>query len=420
MTARPAGPLPVDADRIFADITALAEITEPSEPWTRRSFSPLFLKGRDWLARRFVEAGLAPRIDAGGNLIGRVAGSEPGLGTILVGSHSDTVPSGGRFDGIAGMACGLEIARQVAERQVTLRHDLEIVDFLAEEPSEYGVSCIGSRAMSGRLTPAQLALADTRGETLARGLERVGGDPERLGEAHRSDIKAAFELHIEQGVVLEEGKLDIGLVTGLVGISRLEVAYEGAAGHAGATPMHRRHDALVAAARLIDRVRTLADELAGRGQGYIVGTVGMVEAKPNASNVIPGAARIVIDARSDHEEMKQEFRVRLDADSLAIARRAAVTRVRFEALSDAKPAVCDAGLLRLLGESAAKLGLSTTRIASGAGHDTAFMTLIAPAAMIFIPCKAGLSHCPEEWAERGQVAAGTATILEAVLAFDRA
>ena len=344
---------------------------------------------------------------------------DPEAGTIIVGSHSDTVPSGGRFDGIAGVAAGLEIARTLRQRGIALRHALEVVDFLAEEPSEYGLSCIGSRGMSGKLSAAQLQLANPQGERLEQALARVGGDAGRLSEARRSDIRCAFELHIEQGTILEAGAIDIGLVTAIVGITRLEVVLEGAAGHAGATPMHRRRDALVAAARMIDRVRLVAEEYAARGDGYFVATTGVIEAKPNASNVIPGSARLIIDARSERRAPMLEFLARLEAESHAIAEGASVERRRCERLSDTLPSACDQALRKLLRGGAERLGLSSTDIASGAGHDTAFLSQIAPAAMVFIPCKAGLSHCPQEWSEPEEIAAGTAVISEAILAFDR-
>jgi N-carbamoyl-L-amino-acid hydrolase len=410
--------LPVDRDALWADIMALAEITDPGAPYTRRSFSPLFLEGRRWLKERFAEAGLATRLDTGGNLIGRVEGTDPQAGTIMVGSHSDSVPSGGRFDGMAGLICALEIARSLRRRGVRLRHALEIVDYLAEEPSEYGVSCVGSRALTGRLTKAQLDFTNSDGERLADAMLRMGADPARLGEAVRSDIKCAFELHIEQGTVLEAGKIDIGVVTGIVGISRTETVFGGAAGHAGTTPMHRRHDALVAAARLVDRVRRLGEEYAAAGKGYFVATVGIIEATPNASNVIPGSTRLVIDARAENRALMLEFLERLESESLAIASEAGVTRKRHERLSDTLPSACDERLRRLLEEGAERLGLSSIDIASGAGHDTAFLAQIAPAAMVFIPCKGGMSHCPEEWSEPEEIAAGTAAIFEAVLAYD--
>ena len=416
---KPRSNLPIDGDAVWADIMGLAKITDPDAPYTRRSFSPLFLEGRRWLAKRFAEDGLATRLDTAGNLIGRIEGTDPQAGTIMIGSHSDTVPSGGRFDGMAGLACGLEIARTLERHGIRLRHALEIVDYLAEEPSEYGVSCVGSRGLSGRLSEAQLDFTDPRGEALRDALARVGADPARLAEAKRTDVKCALELHIEQGTVLESGRIDIGVVTAIAGITRIETVFEGAAGHAGATPMHRRHDALVAAARLVDRVRRLAEDFAARGQGYFVATTGIIEAKPNASNVIPGSARLVIDARAERREPMLEFLERLDHDSQTIVQEASVTRKRHERLSDTLPSACDERLRRLLKVGAEELGLSSTDIASGAGHDTAFLSHIAPSAMIFIPCKEGLSHCPEEWSEPHEVAAGTAVILEAVLAFDR-
>jgi N-carbamoyl-L-amino-acid hydrolase len=412
--------LGVDGDRLWADIMALAKITDPAAPYTRRSFSKLFLDGRQWLTGRFREAGLTTRIDTAGNLIGRMEGADPKAGTIVIGSHSDTVPSGGRFDGIAGVAAGLEIVRVLQERKIALRHALEVVDFLAEEPSEYGVSCVGSRGMSGKLAATQLQFTNREGERLEHALARVGGDASRLAEAGREDIRAAFELHIEQGTVLESGGLDVGLVTAIVGITRIEIVFTGAAGHAGATPMHRRHDALVAAARLIDRARVMADEYARSGRGYFVATTGVIEAKPNASNVIPGTARLVVDARAEFRETLLEFRERLEKESLALAQAASVERTRFEILSDTLPCACDEKLRGLLKRGADELGLTSTDIASGAGHDSAFLSLIAPAAMVFIPCKEGASHCPEEWSEPQEITAGTAVILEALLAFDRA
>ncbi len=207
---------------------ALAEITDPARPYTRRSFSPLFLEGRAWLAKRFAEAGLATRIDAAGNLIGRIEGAVPERGVIAVGSHSDTVPSGGRFDGIAGVAAGLEIVRSLQQSGIRLDHTIEVIDFLAEEPSEYGLSCIGSRGMVGALDERMLALTESGGETLRDGLRRVQGDPDRLGDARRDDIVAFLELHIEQGIVLESQKLDIGIVTSIVGIRRIEIVFDGA------------------------------------------------------------------------------------------------------------------------------------------------------------------------------------------------
>ena len=261
--------LPLDADRLWADIMALADITEPERPYTRRSFSPLFLKGRTRLAERFTEAGLSVRIDAAGNLIGRREGKNPASGVIAVGSHSDTVPSGGRFDGIAGVAAGLEVARALRDASVRLDHTLEVIDFLAEEPSDYGLSCIGSRGMAGALDAKMLDMTEPHGETLRAALRRVGGNPDCFTSARRNDIKAFLELHIEQGIVLESRSLDVGIVTSIAGIRRIEITFEGAADHAGTTPMTLRRDALVAAANTVVTVRRVADAIGCR-RGRII------------------------------------------------------------------------------------------------------------------------------------------------------
>src|SRR5262245_12361715 len=303
---------------------ALAAITEPDRPYTRRSFGARFLEGRAFLSRRFEEAGLAVRIDAAGNLIGRRDGRWQNATTIAIGSHSDTVPSGGRFDGIAGVATGLEIVRSLADGGEALDHPIEVIDFLAEEPSEYGLSCLGTRGMSGVLTPPMLDLTGPGGERLGDAVRRVGGDPDRLDAARRKDIAAFLELHIEQGPVLETGAIDIGLVTSIVGIRRLEITFTGAADHAGTAPMTLRRDALVAAAATVTSVRRKAEELAAAGRGYFVATVGILEVEPGGSNVVPGRSRVVIDVRSTDPALTAEFVAAIDAET---ARHAVAARV---------------------------------------------------------------------------------------------
>jgi beta-ureidopropionase / N-carbamoyl-L-amino-acid hydrolase len=411
--------LPVDAGRLWDDIMALAAITDPEKPYTRRSFGALFSDGREWLARRFAEAGLEVRIDAAGNLIGRREGAERGLKPILLGSHSDTVPSGGRFDGIAGVIAALETARSLKEAGVALRHPLEVVDFLAEEPSEYGLSCVGSRGMVGALDRSMLALKGPGGEPLADALRRVGGDPAQVAEAKREDVAAFLEMHIEQGVVLESEGVDVGVVTSIVGIRRMEIAFEGEADHAGTTPMSLRRDALVAAARTVDSVRRAAEALAVQGGDYFVATVGVLELSPSASNVVPGRCRLIVDARFTSPEMMRSFTERIDRESADNAVAARVRRTAFTVLSDSPPAACDPVLRAELRHAARRLGLSVRELASGAGHDAAFMTRICPAAMIFTPCRAGKSHAPEEWADREALAAGAAVMFETLRTIDR-
>jgi N-carbamoyl-L-amino-acid hydrolase len=409
----------IDSEQLWADLMALGEITEPGRPYTRRSFSPLFDEGRAWLRERMHATGLTTHVDAAGNLIGRLSGTNPSQPAIVVGSHSDSVPSGGRFDGMAGVISGLAIARALGEHGIELEHPLEVIDFLAEEPNEFGLSCIGSRGITGCLTADHLTLKNPKSETLAAAVARLGGDPAKLPMAPRRDIGAAFELHIEQGPVLEREGIDIGVVTAIVGITRLEIEFQGSAGHAGTTPMQGRRDPLIAAAHMVGWVQRTALELAAGGRGHFVATIGIIEAMPGGSNVIPRSARIVIDARSEDRRLMDEFRQRLDAESRSAAQAANVERSKLACLSDNEPAACDARLQAVLKKSAKTLDLSAKFMASGAGHDMAFVSRVAPAAMVFIPCKDGRSHTPEEWATADALAAGAEVIFEAILEVDR-
>lgn len=409
--------LPVDGERLWADIMALADITDPQHPYTRRSFSPLFQQGRAWLRQRFAGAGLQVRIDAGGNLIGCLSGRDPACGTIMLGSHSDTVPSGGRFDGIAGVIAALEVFRSL-DKTKPLRHAIEVVDFLAEEPSEYGASCVGSRAMAGLLPPDVLAYTNKDGERLSAAIDRVGGARERLAEARRRDIAACLELHIEQGVVLEQKHIDLGIVTAIVGVTRIDIAFQGAADHAGTTPMALRRDAGLAAARTVAAVAERAAALSAVGRGHFVATVGVIEIEPNAANVVPGRARLVVDMRAEDHALAQQFIAELDRLTADIAAECRVERIRYALIMNTTPAQCDDGLRQMLAKSADRLGLSTMPLASGAGHDSAFIARVAPAAMLFVPCRDGKSHTPEEWAERDAIAAGAAVLWETVQRID--
>ncbi len=414
---RPA-PLPVDAERLWADLMALAALTEPDRPYTRRAFSPLFLEGRAFLTRRLREAGLTTRVDAAGNLIGRLKGRDPSAGTIALGSHSDTVPRGGRFDGVAGVAAALEVARSLNESGRLLRHPIEVIDCLAEEPSDFGLSCIGSRGLGGALGSEMLDMTDPGGQPLREALRNVGGDPDRLATAVRHDLRAFLEMHIEQGPVLEAEATDIGVVTSIVGIRRLEIVFEGEAAHAGTAPMHRRRDAAVPAAATLVEVRRQADALATEGSGYFVATVGIMQAEPGGSNVVPGRARLVIDARSSDPELTDRFTAHVDQFSNDCAASLRTERTVFAVLSDGAPAQCDPKLQATLGRAARKLGLSVLELASGAGHDAAFMARVCPSAMVFIPCLKGMSHTPDEWADKHAIAAGAAVLMEAVLELD--
>lgn len=408
--------LPVNPDRIAATIDGLAAITEPDRPWTRRAFSPLFLEGRAFLRQRFEAAGLTTRIDAAGNLTGVRKGCGEGLGTIMLGSHSDTVPEGGRFDGIAGVAAALEVAEALNDLGVVLEHDLEIVDFLAEEVSIFGVSCIGSRGMAGVLPDEWLAR--TSGSlTLESGIAGAGGAPSRMKAEARTDIAAFLELHIEQGPVLEDGKLDVGIVTAISGITRIEIIVEGRADHAGTTPMGGRIDALAAGARLVVAVEKIAIELS-KGEGHFTATVGEFSIEPNAANVVPSRARLLIDARAELRPDMERFITEVRDLCVWMADATGTSIAEPKLISDNLATAGDPLVLDALRRACETAGAAYRFMASGAGHDTAWMARVTKAAMIFIPCLKGRSHSADEWAENDDIALGTAVLLHAVLSLD--
>ncbi|MCZ4344814.1 Zn-dependent hydrolase [Devosia neptuniae] len=404
----------IRARRIADDIDALAGITEPDRPYTRRAFTPKFLEGRKWLEQAMRDAGAVTQIDAAGNLIGTIPGAHPDLGTIMLGSHSDTVPDGGRFDGIAGVIAALEVVRALRDQGTVLDHTLEVADFLAEEVSIFGVSCIGSRGMTGSRPPEWLQRV-AGGLTLKQAIADVGGHP--LHSAERDDIKAFLELHIEQGPVLQNEKIDIGVVTAIAGITRIEIIVEGRADHAGTTPMGARKDALTTAAWIALGVEELAKALAS-GEAHFAATVGEFEMTPNAANVVPARVRMLIDARAERREDMERFVDELDNGVGAIAAKTGVAVSAPRMVSDNLPTPGDADLLDVLDAACETAGASHRRMASGAGHDTAWMARITKAAMIFVPCVDGRSHAPDELAIAEDIALGAAVLLDSVMALD--
>jgi N-carbamoyl-L-amino-acid hydrolase len=408
----------IDANRLWGRIGALSRITDPDRPWTRRSFTPLFLKGREWLASEFRAGGLETTVDAAGNLVGRLAGSDPNLKPIVIGSHSDTVPSGGRYDGILGVLAGLEVAQSLVERGERLCHPLEIYDFLAEEPSEFGLSCIGSRALAGMLSASMLDLRRPDGMSLREGLAYVGGDPENLASVKRShDGTAAYvEVHIEQGRVLEHEGTAIGIVTDIVGIHRERITVKGRADHAGATPMPLRADALVGAAHIVETAYARALALSGDDKP-LVATVGKLDVLPNAANAVPGEVQMVLEVRCGDEAATRTFGKRL-IEEIRPLLEALRLDVRAEPVSHASPTPCAPVVRDAIRTAASSLGFSSRDLPSGAGHDGVFVALTGPIGMIFVPCLDGRSHAPEESIEPHQAAGGARVLLETVRRLD--
>ena len=399
-----------------ARIEALAALTLPEQPYTRRSFTSLYRQGREQVARWMQEAGLDVSMDQAANLIGRRPGRADKLPPIAIGSHTDTVPGGGRFDGIIGVIAAIEIAQCLREQSISLRHPSAVIDYLAEEPSEFGLSTIGSRALAGALLPEHLRLTDPNGRTLAQGIAEMGGDPERIAEARCAPgaFALSLELHIEQGPVLEEARLPIGIVTGLVGIHRAQIRLEGEANHAGTTPMRLRHDALAGAAEII----LALENLCRATNGQAVGTVGKLENTPNASNVIAGRTDLVAEWRSVDPALLADLAARFEAAVREIAARRGL-QLSYHPLSDTEPVQVPPAVQELLRQTCATLGFPTLALPSGAGHDTNHIAALAPAGMVFIPSRGGRSHCPEEWSEMDAVVQGTLVVGQALLAFDQ-
>lgn len=407
----------INRKRYWGQIMTLGQITEPDKPYTRRSFSPMFLKGREWLAEQMMKAGLTVHIDAVGNLVGRKQGRKPELGCIAIGSHSDTVPFGGRFDGIAGVIAGLECAQVLHEQGIELNHTLEIIDFLAEEPSEWGISCIGSRGISGKLSSELLnTLHPITYEPLSEAITRVGGDIKQLHT--RKDISAFLELHIEQGAVLESEKINIGIVSGIVGIIRLSISLKGQSNHAGTTPMYLRKDSLLGIAEIISEAEVIAESYVNKEAGYFVATCGQIFNYPNASNVVPGETKVVFDIRSNKREWMDEFVSKLRDVTIDIINRRSLTLEKFERLTDTYPVECDSDLINCIQSTCKQYQYSYLNMPSGAGHDTAFLSIIAPSAMIFVPSVDGKSHCPEEWTNEDDLSKGVNVLLQTVLDLD--
>ena len=403
-----------DAARLERRIQELGRFgANPEGGVSRVAFSDADIAGRAYIRSLMVDAGLEVRVDTAGNLIGRRPGSEPGLPVIMTGSHIDSVPQGGNYDGDVGVLGALEVVGLLEAQGIRTRHPLEVVVFTDEEGGT-----VGSQAMAGRLEPAALDMKSHSGLTIRDGIRAVGGDPDRLGEARRApkSIAAFVELHIEQGAVLDEAGIDIGVVEGIVGIRWWDVTVEGFANHAGTTPMDRRHDALVTAAELVLAVNRIASTTPGTQ----VATVGRIGAEPGAPNVIPGRVDMSLEIRDlATARMETVFRD-IEAEATRIAK-ARGTRIRFDEVDlSLVPAPTDERLLRHVEDAAAALGLSYRRMPSGAGHDAQDIAHLAPIAMIFVPSEGGISHAPREHTAPGDIANGADVLLRTLLAIDRA
>lgn len=398
---------------IQRDIENLARFTAtPGQGVTRFSFTPEDRGAREYIKKAMAEAGLSVREDAAGTVIGRRQGKVEGP-VVMLGSHFDSVRHGGAFDGTAGVVVAIEIARVLEEHGVSTVYPVEIIAMVEEEGGRFGAGLFGSRAMAGLVTYGQMELRDDSGISLAEAMREFGFNPSEIGTARRKpeELKAFFELHIEQGPILEKEGVSLGLVEAIVGMRNYQVAITGRPDHAGTTPMDMRADALVAASEVVQQVRKIALDVGGRA----VGTVGKMEVLPGAANIVPGEVRFTVDLRSHMESALDELHSRLHSAVEQACAREGVTYT-LEQVSDAKPAHLSVVLREVLEKEARARGISTMTMISRAGHDTQIMATLTDAALIFVPSKDGRSHCPEEWTDYADLKQGADVLLGAVLA----
>jgi N-carbamoyl-L-amino-acid hydrolase len=403
--------LRVNGPRLNETITALSAFgRNPEGGVSRVAYSEADLKGREYVAGLMRAAKLDVSIDAAANIIGRRPGKE-NLPPILFGSHVDSVPQGGNYDGVVGSMGAIEVTQTLADKNVTTRHPLELVIFQNEEGG-----LIGSRAIDGELTERELDLVSRSGKTIREGIKYLGGDPGKLRSVgrKRGDIAAYLELHIEQGGTLDAEKIDIGVVEGIVGINWWDVTIEGFGNHAGTTAMNDRQDALLAAAKFIQSVNQIVTSVPGRQ----VGTVGRIQAWPGAPNVIPGRVVLSLELRDLDATKIKTLYDRIHASSQEIAT-ASKTKFSFNEINVNIPAPTDERVRALIGESAKELGLSTKLLPSGAGHDAQDMARLGPVGMIFVPSIRGISHSPLEFSRPEDITNGANVLLHTLLKLDQ-
>ena len=355
-------------------------------------------------------------IDALGNLLARRQGSRPDWPALMTGSHLDTVPNGGAFDGTAGIAAGVEAFRVLDIMGIRTRHPLELVVFTAEEPNPSGISTFGSRGLTGKLDLGDLTGSrHASGFPLKQALGEIGGDVDRIAAAVRSprSLAAFVELHIEQMPTLERESKQIGIVSGITGLHRYRITVQGTPAHAGTTPMDNRRDALCGAAEMV-----LAVETAAKAEpAPTVATIGRMHLTPNATNVVPDKVWMDAEIRSFETAAIERIRQAIEACRGQLERRRGLLAA-IEPSYAAAPQSFSQKVPAAIGNAAATLGFSTRQVVSMAGHDAAHMGVLADSGMIFIPCRAGLSHCPEEWASPQDLLRGAQCLLLTLLNLD--
>ncbi|HWP36303.1 MAG TPA: Zn-dependent hydrolase [Gemmatimonadales bacterium] len=411
--ATPRSRLRADGRRVSEWLRALSRFgANPDGGVSRTGFSAADVEGRAWLRELMESVGLTVRIDPAGNILGELPGTAPGLKPLLFGSHIDSVPHGGNYDGDLGSLASVEVIATMRERGYKNRHPLWVTVWCDEERG-----LTGSRGFIGQVTPEQLASPYVEGLTLGECIKKIGGDPAAMAtyKNEPGSIAGYVELHIEQGAVLDRSGIDVGVVEGIVTIRSAAVTITGFANHAGTTPMAERKNALLAAAEL-----TLAvDRIVKQHPGRQVGTVGRLQVSPGASNVIPGQVDLTIELR-DLDAGKLETiwnEIRAEGDAIMQRWGTSWTPPNWRAPNPA--AYADAGVRSVIAAAATDLGLSTHSMPSGAGHDAQMLARIGPMGMIFVPSVDGISHSPKEYTRPEDVANGANVLLQTILRLDQ-
>jgi allantoate deiminase len=403
----------MDDERLWRRISDLGAIgKQRGGGVTRLSFTEEERAAKDLVASYMEEAGLSVYEDAVGNLFGRREGRDPGSPTVMVGSHLDSVYNGGNFDGPLGVLAGIEVLQTMREQGIETEHPIEVVAFTDEEGARFSFGMIGSRALAGKLGAEDLENYEDRdGVSVAKAMLACGLDPEKIGDAARSEgsIKAYVELHIEQGRVLESEDLPVGVVTGIAGAVWLRFILDGETGHAGATPMNLRRDSLAAAAEIMGLIEAEAAKT-----GTTVGTVGQLDLEPGGINIIPGEVRFSLDLRDIDEGVRDRVEGRIMEGAEEICRRRGV-ELEVEALQRLAPAPCSDPVRGAAERACWRLGIRPHALPSGAGHDGMQLTDLCPMGIIFVRSRSGISHNPDEWSSREDCAAGAEVLYHTVL-----
>jgi allantoate deiminase len=394
------------AATIMRRIQALGRISDEAGRLTRTFGSPAMRRANRLVGFWMREAGMEVREDAIGNLLGHYPAATRPSQILLLGSHLDTVPNAGKFDGPLGVILAIACVEHLRRNHLRLPFALEVCAFADEEGVRYQTACLGSRAAAGLLATADLRRKDARGVSMADAIRRFGGQPARLKHARfdADRLLGYVEAHIEQGPLLEDKQVAVGIVTAIAGQSRFQFTFTGRAGHAGTTPMRLRRDALCAAAEFILAVERYAAHKAG-----LVATAGQIQAEPNASNVIPGAVTLSLDVRHQTDAARRSAGAQFQklAWQIATTRR---VKVSAQLVQQTPSVACSPKLSGPLERAAKTHQPQVVRLPSGAGHDAAILARITPAAMLFIRCKDGISHHPDESASRQDVRVALAVL----------